>query len=252
MSAAPALLQLEAVEARYQNAVVALHGVNLEVASGEIHALLGANGAGKSTTLKAISNLLQAERGQLTAGRIVIDGCDVARRSPTALVRQGVVPVLEGRRCFASLTVEDNLLTGALGRDAKRGEMRADLARVYEMFPRLQQRRHSKAGWTSGGEQQMLAIGRALMSRPRLLLLDEPSMGLAPRVVQEIFVQLRRLNREQGMSLLVAEQNAAVALRYADRATVLETGRSVLTDRASALLARSDIRQFYLGQAVSA
>ncbi|MFT4192284.1 MAG: ABC transporter ATP-binding protein, partial [Comamonas sp.] len=208
-----ALLELAAVGARYQNAVVALHDVGLTVAAGEIHALLGANGAGKSTTLKAISNLLAAERGQVTAGRIRFAGHDVTRTAPSALVRLGLVPVLEGRRCFPSLSVEENLITGALGRDARRAEIAEDLARVYDVFPRLKARRHSRAGLTSGGEQQMVAIGRALMSRPRLLVLDEPSMGLAPKVVQEIFARLARLNREQGLSLLVAEQNASVALR---------------------------------------
>lgn len=252
MNRPAALLRLEAVEARYQNAVAALHGVDLAVAPGEIHALLGANGAGKSTALKAVSNLLAAQRGQVTAGRIVFDGRDVAAQRPAALVRQGLVPVLEGRHCFPSLSVEDNLVTGALGRDARRAEIAEDLARVYAIFPRLQARRASRAGLTSGGEQQMTAIGRALMSRPRLLVLDEPSMGLAPKVVQDIFAQLQRLNREQGLTILVAEQNAAVALRYADRATVLEAGISVLADDARALRRRQDIRQFYFGQDVAA
>lgn len=252
VSAAKVQLRVSALHARYQNAVLALHGVNLEVRAGEVHVLLGANGAGKSTTLKAISQLLQAERGHITAGHIVYEEQDLAHSSPATLVRQGLVPVLEGRHCFATLSVEENLITGALGRDARRAEIVEDMARVYELFPRLKSRRHSKAGWTSGGEQQMLAIGRALMSRPRLLLLDEPSMGLAPLVVQEIFTQLRRLNREQGLTILVAEQNAAVALRYADRATVLEAGVSVLSEQAQSLRARADIQQFYLGQAVAA
>lgn len=252
VSAAKVQLRVSALQARYQNAVLALHGVNLEVSAGEVHVLLGANGAGKSTTLKAISQLLQAERGHITAGQIVYEEQDLAHSSPATLVRQGLVPVLEGRHCFATLSVEENLITGALGRDARRAEIAEDMAHVYALFPRLQARRHSKAGWTSGGEQQMLAIGRALMSRPRLLLLDEPSMGLAPLVVQEIFTQLRRLNREQGLTILVAEQNAAVALRYADRATVLEAGVSVLSEQAQSLRARSDIQQFYLGQAVAA
>ncbi len=186
-----ALLRIEAVEAAYQRSIVALHGVSLSVRPGEIHALLGANGAGKSTTLKAVSNLLPAERGQVTAGRIVLDGHDVGRTATADLVRLGLVQVLEGRHCFRSLTVEENLLTGALGRSARRAEAADDLARVYEIFPRLKAKRRVLAGLSSGGEQQMTAIGRALMSRPRLLVLDEPSMGLAPLVVRDIFEQLQ-------------------------------------------------------------
>jgi len=242
------LLTVDAVEAVYQGAIAALHGVSFEVYAGEIHALLGANGAGKSTTLKAVSHLLPAERGQVTAGRITYDGQDVAFASPATLVRAGLVPVLEGRHCFPSLSVEDNLVTGALGRSARRGEIAQDLERVYALFPRLRDKRRTPAGLTSGGEQQMTAIGRALMSRPRLLVLDEPSMGLAPRVVQEIFAQLKRLNRDEGLTLLVAEQNSAVALQYADRATVLDAGRAVLTGPADALSERDDIRHFYFGQ----
>ena len=195
MSDPAVLLQLDAVEATYQNAIVALHDVSLTVRRGEIHALLGANGAGKSTTLKAVSNLLPAERGQITAGTIRFDGRDVARTTPAQLVRLGLVQVLEGRRCFPNLSIEANLVTGALGRDASRAETAVDLERVYAIFPRLQERRRVAAGLTSGGEQQMAAIGRALMSRPRLLVLDEPSMGLAPLVVQDIFARLRQLNR---------------------------------------------------------
>lgn len=246
--AAP-LLRVEAVEAAYQGAIVALHGVSLEVRAGEIHALLGANGAGKSTTLKAVSNLLPAQRGQVTAGRIAFDGRDASRTSPADLVRLGLVQVLEGRHCFRSLTVEENLLTGALGRSAGRAEAADDLARVYGIFPRLKERRRTPAGLSSGGEQQMTAIGRALMSRPRLLVLDEPSMGLAPIVVRDIFEQLRRLNREQGLSILVAEQNSTVALQYADRATVLEAGITVLSGDAPVLRQRADIQSFYFGGA---
>jgi len=246
--AAP-LLRVEAVEAAYQGAIVALHGVSLEVRAGEIHALLGANGAGKSTTLKAVSNLLPAQRGQVTAGRIAFDGRDASRTSPADLVRLGLVQVLEGRHCFRSLTVEENLLTGALGRSAGRAEAADDLARVYGIFPRLKERRRTPAGLSSGGEQQMTAIGRALMSRPRLLVLDEPSMGLAPIVVRDIFEQLRRLNREQGLSILVAEQNSTVALQYADRATVLEAGITVLSGDAPELRQQADIQSFYFGGA---
>ena len=246
------LLRIEAVEAAYQRSIVALHGVSLDVRAGEIHALLGANGAGKSTTLKAVSNLLPAERGQVTAGRIVFDGQDVGRASPADLVRRGLVQVLEGRHCFRSLTLEENLLTGGLGRSARRSEVAEDLARVYEIFPRLKDKRRTLAGLSSGGEQQMTAIGRALMSRPRLLVLDEPSMGLAPLVVRDIFEQLRRLNREGGLSILVAEQNSTVALQYADRATVLDAGIAVLSGDAQALRQRADIQSFYFGEGVAA
>ncbi|MCR6475516.1 ABC transporter ATP-binding protein [Variovorax sp. ZS18.2.2] len=246
------LLRIEAVEAAYQRSIAALHGVSLEVRAGEIHALLGANGAGKSTTLKAVSNLLPAERGQVTAGRIVFDGHDTGRTSPADLVRLGLVQVLEGRHCFRTLTVEENLLTGALGRSARRSEAAEDLAKVYAIFPKLKDRRKTPAGLCSGGEQQMTAIGRALMSRPRLLVLDEPSMGLAPLVVRDIFEQLRRLNREEGLSILVAEQNSTVALQYADRATVLDAGVAVLAGDAQALSQRADIQSFYFGEGVAA
>jgi branched-chain amino acid transport system ATP-binding protein len=235
------------VEALYNGAIAALHGVDLVVGKGEIHALLGSNGAGKTTLLRAVSNLLPAERGTVTAGAIVFDGLDVLGSSPASLVRHGLVTVLEGRHCFRSLTVEENLLTGALGRSSSRTEARVDLEKVYALFPRLAEKRRTASGLTSGGEQQMTAIGRGLMSRPRLLVLDEPSMGLAPLVVREIFETLNRLNREEGLSILIAEQNSAVALKYADRATVLEHGTSVLEGRAEDLRARTDIKDFYLG-----
>lgn len=245
------LLRIDAIDAVYQNAIVALHGVSLDVRAGEIHALLGANGAGKSTTLKAVSHLLPAERGQVRSGAIHYDGQDVSTLGPAALVRRGLVPVLEGRRCFAHLTVEENLITGGLGCGARRKEIADGLERVYAAFPRLAERRRSLAGLTSGGEQQMTAIGRALMAQPRLLVLDEPSMGLAPLVVQDIFQQLYRLNREQGLSILVAEQNSTVALQYADRATVLDAGCSVLHGTAQELRQREDIQHFYFGQGVT-
>ena len=250
-AAAPEILRLDGVEAVYQNAIVALHEVNLTVRAGEIHALLGANGAGKSTVLKAVSNLLPAERGRVSRGRVQFEGRDVGRLGPARLVRLGLVPVLEGRHCFASLSVEENLITGAIGCDASRGAINARLEYVYQLFPKLKGRRRSAAGLTSGGEQQMTAIGRALMASPRLLVLDEPSMGLAPLVVQDIFQQLYRLNREEGLTLVLAEQNSTVALQYADRATVLEVGRTVLTDSAAALREREDIREFYFGGNVS-
>ena len=250
-AAAPEILRLDGVEAVYQNAIAALHEVNLTVRAGEIHALLGANGAGKSTVLKAVSNLLPAERGRVSRGRVQFEGRDVGRLGPARLVRLGLVPVLEGRHCFASLSVEENLITGAIGCDASRGAINARLEYVYQLFPKLKGRRRSAAGLTSGGEQQMTAIGRALMASPRLLVLDEPSMGLAPLVVQDIFQQLYRLNREEGLTLVLAEQNSTVALQYADRATVLEVGRTVLTDSAAALREREDIREFYFGGNVS-
>lgn len=246
------LLRVEAVDAGYQGAIAVLHGVSFTVQPGEIHALLGANGAGKSTVLKAVSNLLPAQRGRITAGRITFDGHDTQRLGPAELVRLGLVQVLEGRHCFPGLSVEDNLVTGGLGRDAGRREIADGLERVYGIFPRLRTRRHSPAGLTSGGEQQMTAIGRALMSRPRLLVLDEPSMGLAPLVVQDIFQKLKALNGEDGLSILVAEQNSTVALKYADRATVLETGAVALSGDARELRRRDDIRHFYFGQTVAA
>ena len=247
MPQAEPLLEIAAVEAVYNHAIVALHEVSLKLHQGEILALLGANGAGKTTTLKALSNLLPAERGAITKGQIRFAGLDVRRAKPSALVRHGLVQVLEGRHCFRSLTVEENLITGALGRSSSRREAAADLERVYAYFPRLKEKRKAKSGLTSGGEQQMTAIGRALMSRPRLLVLDEPSMGLAPLIVQNIFKILKRLNREDGLSILLAEQNSAIALQYADRATVLENGITVLEGDAGELRQREDIRAFYLG-----
>jgi branched-chain amino acid transport system ATP-binding protein len=241
------LLELRSVHAVYAQAIAVLHGVSLSVGQGEIVALLGANGAGKSTTLRAIAGLLPAQRGQLTQGQVLLDGADVAGVPPERIVRRGLGSVLEGRHCFRSLTVEENLLTGAAARGASRAETRADLERDYAILPRLRERRRSPAGLTSGGEQQMAAIGRALMARPRVLLLDEPSMGLAPRLVGEIFAVLSRLNEEQGLAILVAEQNAAVALRHAQRGYVLEHGAVALADTAEALRARDDIKDFYLG-----
>jgi len=247
MPQAEPLLEIAAVEAVYNHAIVALHEVSLKLHQGEILALLGANGAGKTTTLKALSNLLPAERGAITKGQIRFAGLDVRRAKPSELVRHGLVQVLEGRHCFRSLTVEENLITGALGRSSSRREAAADLERVYAYFPRLKEKRKAKSGLTSGGEQQMTAIGRALMSRPRLLGLDEPSMGLAPLIVQNIFKILKRLNREERLSILLAEQNSAIALQYADRATVLENGITVLEGDAGELRQREDIRAFYLG-----
>ena len=245
------ILTVEGVAATYSHTIAALHGVSFDVRRGEILALLGANGAGKSTTLKAVSNLLPAERGRITAGTIRFEGHDVSALSPSALVRRELVQVLEGRHCFRALTVEENLATGGLGRGSRRREIAQDLDRVYAAFPRLQEKRKATAGLTSGGEQQMTAIGRALMGRPRLLVLDEPSMGLAPLVVQDIFRRLKALNEAEGLSILLAEQNSTVALRHADRAVVLEAGLTVLDGAAADLRARDDMKSFYLGQAAA-
>jgi branched-chain amino acid transport system ATP-binding protein len=242
-----ALLHIEGVCATYNHAILALNGVSLTVQPGEIVALLGANGAGKSTTLKAISNLLPAQRGQVTQGRILFEGQDITRLMSSRIVRRGLVQVLEGRHCFKSLTVEENLRTGAAAIRTGGAAAKRDIARIYEIFPRLAEKRRLKAGLASGGEQQMVAIGRALMSRPRLLVLDEPSMGLAPRTVEEIFSTLRRLNEADGMSILVAEQNSNIALRTAHRAAVLEHGAIVLSDTAAQLRERDDMGAFYLG-----
>jgi branched-chain amino acid transport system ATP-binding protein len=248
MSQAAIQLVVDRVEAIYNHAIIALHGVSLTVRRGEILAVLGANGAGKSTTLRSISNLLQAERGQITAGSIRFEGRDVLRTSPAELVRQGLVQVLEGRHCFRSLTVEENLVTGGVARGSGRAEIIRDLERVYTIFPRLREKRKTASGLTSGGEQQMTAIGRALMSRPRLLVLDEPSMGLAPLIVRDIFRKLKSLNQSEGLSILVAEQNSTVALQYADRATVLENGVTALEGPAAVLRERDDVKAFYLGE----
>jgi branched-chain amino acid transport system ATP-binding protein len=248
VSDAENLLVIDGIEAIYNHSIVALHGVSLTVRGGEVLALLGSNGAGKTTTLRAVSNLLPAERGKISAGRIHFAGHDVLRTSPADLVRLGLVQVLEGRHCFRSLSIEENLVTGGLGRGSGRTEIAQDLERVYSLFPRLKARRRTAAGLASGGEQQMTAIGRALLSRPRLLVLDEPSMGLAPLIVRDIFQALQKLNREDGLSILMAEQNSAIALRYADRATVLENGLAVLAGAAADLRARADIKALYLGR----
>ena len=241
------ILEFEQVSAAYNGAIKALHGVSLTVRAGEIAALLGANGAGKTTLLKAASNLLPAERGRVTGGHIKYLGRDVTSDTPARHIRNGLVPVLEGRRCFKTLTIEENLTTGAIGRGLKRDQIAQKLEQVYDLFPRLKLRRKSLAGLTSGGEQQMAAIGRGLMARPEVFLLDEPSMGLAPMVVVEIFNALSKLNRETGLTILLAEQNSAVALKFAHHATVIENGRSVLDGPAKDLAARADIRALYLG-----
>ena len=246
---APALA-LRDVEVVYDQIVLALRGVTLQVPRGRVVALLGSNGAGKSTTLKAASGLLPAQNGAITRGSIGYDTIDPRHPPPTprALVRSGVAHVLEGRHVFPQLTVRENLIAGALVRRPARHDLNTDLTRVFGWFPRLAESRLRSAGHLSGGEQQMLAIGRALMSRPRLLLLDEPSMGLAPKVVVEIFEILRALNRQEGVTILLAEQNATLALRYADHGYVLENGRVVIDGPAATLAERSDIQHFYLGR----
>jgi branched-chain amino acid transport system ATP-binding protein len=249
--AAPAerILVVNNIEVIYDHVILVLKGVSLEVAKGGIVALLGANGAGKTTTLKAISSLLRSERGEVTKGSIVFDGEVVQVRSPNELVRRGCIQVMEGRHCFGHLTIEENLLTGAFTRRDGAGAIKADLERIYGYFPRLRERRQSMAGYTSGGEQQMCAIGRALMSRPKMVLLDEPSMGLAPQVVEEIFDIVRMLNEQEGLSFLLAEQNTNMALKYARYGYILENGRVVLDGDAKALKENEDVKEFYLGVA---
>jgi len=246
-SPARPLLDVNGIEVIYNHVILVLKGVSLAVPEGGIVALLGANGAGKSTTLKAISNLLRAERGDVTKGTIEFEGQRVDKLNPSALVKRGVIQVMEGRHCFGHLTVEENLLTGAYTRSVSRAEVRQDLERVYEFFPRLKQRRTAQAGYTSGGEQQMTAIGRALMARPRMILLDEPSMGLAPQIVEEIFEIVRNLNSKQRVSFLLAEQNTMVALRFADFGYILENGRVVMEGTATHLSENEDVKEFYLG-----
>ena len=247
MTETGALLSVNNIEVIYNHVILVLKGVSLEVPQGGIVALLGANGAGKTTTLKAISNLLRAERGEVTKGAITYAGERVDSLTPNDLVRRGVIQVMEGRHCFGHLSVEENLLTGAFTRRNGRAQVRRDLDRVYSYFPRLQERREGLAGYISGGEQQMTALGRALMAKPRLILLDEPSMGLAPQIVEEIFEIVRRLNRDAGVSFLLAEQNTNIALRYADYGYILENGRVVMDGDAQALRANEDVKEFYLG-----
>jgi branched-chain amino acid transport system ATP-binding protein len=245
--AAPAYLSVSNIEVIYDHVILVLKGVSLQVQKGRIVALLGANGAGKTTTLKAISNLLRAERGDVTKGSIEFDGKRIDQLTPNDLVRMGVCQVMEGRHCFQHLTVEENLLTGAFTRSIGRAELARDLDLVYQYFPRLRERRGSLAGYTSGGEQQMTAIGRALMARPKMILLDEPSMGLAPQLVEEIFEIVRDLNHKEGVSFLLAEQNTNIALRYADYGYILENGRVVMDGEAKRLRENDDVKEFYLG-----
>jgi len=246
-AAAAPILELDGVEAAYDGIIVALRGVSLVVPEGGIVALLGANGAGKTTTLKAASGLLEAERGAVTRGSIRYRGRDIVSTPARTLVGLGLVQVLEGRHCFPHLTVDENLRAGALRRRPSRKALRADVDEIYAFFPRLAKLRRALCGLTSGGEQQMVAIGRALLARPSLVLLDEPSMGLAPLIVDEIFRNIRSLNREHKVSFLLAEQNARVALRHADHGYVVENGRVVGGGSAAELSARADVQEFYLG-----
>ncbi len=250
-SAAPAAaapyLSVNNIEVIYDHVILVLKGVSLEVPEGRIVALLGANGAGKSTTLKSISNLLAAERGDVTKGTIEFKGKRVDKLNTNELVKMGVCQVMEGRHCFQHLTVEENLLTGAFTRKVPRGEIAAALEKVYHYFPRLKQRRSSQSGYTSGGEQQMTAVGRALMAAPSMILLDEPSMGLAPQIVEEIFEIVKDLNTREGVSFLLAEQNTMVALRYANYGYILENGRVVMDGEARDLASNEDVKEFYLG-----
>jgi len=239
------MLSVNNIEVVYNHVILALHGVTLDVEQGKIVSLLGANGAGKSTTLKACSNILPAERGEITKGSVHFDGQNNEGMQPTELVKNGCIQVLEGRLVFRNLTVEENLLSGSFIRE-NRAQAKEDLEKVYTYLPRLAHVKDSVAGYTSGGEQQMLAMGRALMSRPTLMLLDEPSMGLSPQIVEEIFQIVETLNKE-GMTFLIAEQNATVALRYADSAYVIENGRVVMKGAAKELLARDDVKEAYLG-----
>ncbi|MEI9803613.1 MAG: ABC transporter ATP-binding protein [Pseudolabrys sp.] len=241
------ILSVNNIEVIYDHVILVLKGVSLDVPKGGIVALLGANGAGKTTTLKAISNLLHAERGDVTKGSIIFEGSEVQDLSPNELVRRGCIQVMEGRHCFGHLTIEENLLTGAFTRRDGKAAIKADMDLVYGYFPKLAERKGSLAGYTSGGEQQMCAIGRALMSRPKMILLDEPSMGLAPQIVEEIFGIVKDLNEKEGVSFLLAEQNTHMALRFARYGYILENGRVVMDGDAQSLSDNEDVKEFYLG-----
>ena len=240
-------LSVSNVEVIYSSVILVLKGVSLDVPKGGIVALLGANGAGKTTTLKAISNLLHAERGDVTKGSIIFDGAEVQDLTPNEMVRRGCIQVMEGRHCFGHLTIEENLLTGAFTRADGKAAVKRDMDLVYSYFPKLAERKNATAGYTSGGEQQMCAIGRALMSRPKMILLDEPSMGLAPQIVEEIFVIVKGLNEKEGVSFLLAEQNTNMALRFARYGYILENGRVVMDGDAKSLSENEDVKEFYLG-----
>ncbi len=241
------ILVVNNIEVIYDHVILVLKGVSLSVPKGGIVALLGANGAGKTTTLKAISNLLHAERGDVTKGSILFEGTEIQDQSPNELVRRGCIQVMEGRHCFGHLTIEENLLTGAFTRRDGKVAIKRDMEMVYAYFPRLRERKDSLAGYTSGGEQQMCAIGRALMSRPKMILLDEPSMGLAPQIVEEIFEIVKDLNDREGVSFLLAEQNTNMALKFARYGYILENGRVVMDGEAKSLAENEDVKEFYLG-----
>ena len=240
------LLEVNNIEAVYNHVILVLKGVSLNVKKGGITTLLGGNGAGKTTTLKSISNLLASESGEVTKGSITFNNIDVHALDPSQLVKMGVIQVMEGRHCFEHLTVEENLLTGGYTRKSNK-EVKNDLERVYEYFPRLRERRTSQAGYTSGGEQQMVAIGRALMANPKMILLDEPSMGLAPQLVKQIFEIVSQINKKEGVTILLAEQNTNMALQYAEYAYILENGRVVMEGTAKSMRDNEDVKEFYLG-----
>ena len=241
------ILKIENIEVMYDSVISALHDVSLSVPRGKIVALLGGNGAGKSTTLKAISTMLASERGKVTKGKITYDGKIISNQNPTEMVGLGMVQVLEGRRCFGHLTVEENIITGAYSRKLTNSEMKNELEKIYSYFNRLKDRRKSQAGFTSGGEQQMLAVARAMMAKPKMLLLDEPSMGLAPQLVAEIFKIVKELNTKEGVSILLAEQNTNIALRNSDYGYIIETGNVMLEGTAEELLDNDEVKELYLG-----
>ena len=241
------ILEINSIEVMYDSVISALHDVSLNVPKGKIVALLGGNGAGKSTTLKAISTMLAAERGKVTKGSISYDGTEVKNQSPYEMVALGMVQVLEGRRCFGHLTVEENIISGAYSRKLSKSQIKDELEKIYGYFNRLRDRRKSQAGFTSGGEQQMIAVARAMMAKPKMLLLDEPSMGLAPQLVAEIFNIVRELNQKEGVSILLAEQNTNVALRNADYGYIIETGHVMLHGTADELLKDEKVKELYLG-----
>jgi branched-chain amino acid transport system ATP-binding protein len=246
MSTAPTVIHVNGIEVIYNHVILVLKGVSLSVAQGQIAAILGGNGAGKTTTLRAISNLLKSERGEVTKGSIELRGERIENLSPADLVKKGVVQVMEGRHCFAHLTIEENLLTGSYTRSDK-GEIAANLDKVYTYFPRLKTRRSSQAAYTSGGEQQMCAIGRAIMANPSVVLLDEPSMGLAPQIVEEVFEIVKDLNTKEKVTFLIAEQNTNMALKYADYGYIMESGRIMMDGTADDLRNNEDVKEFYLG-----
>ena len=247
LASVPPILSVKNIEVIYDHVILVLRGVSFVVPQGKIVALLGANGAGKSTTLKSVSTLLASERGEVTKGSIEFRGKRTEGLAPGEMVDMGMVQVMEGRHCFGHLSVEDNLITGAYARPIKYAQVRQELERIYAYFPRLKTRRTSLAGYTSGGEQQMVAIGRAMMAKPSMLLLDEPSMGLAPQIVAEIFEIVRELNQKEGVSILLAEQNTNVALKYADYGYILESGRVMMDGTAKELAENADVKEFYLG-----